>query len=70
MAADPAPRSPRWSRLRLVLVGFLLAADALVLASLALARPSGWVAPFVVFAIPFAGLVWYFAWAWPRRDLG
>jgi len=53
-----------------VLVGFLLAADALVLASLALARPSGWVAPFVVFAIPFAGLVWYFAWAWPRRDLG
>src|SRR5207248_902120 len=52
MAADPYPRSPRWSRLRLVLVGFLLAADALVLASLVLARPSGWVAAIAMALLP------------------
>jgi hypothetical protein len=58
---------PTWAALRPVLVGFLLVADAFTVAALAIARPSGWVPPFVAFSIALAGLVGLEAWAISHR---
>jgi hypothetical protein len=58
-----------WSAMRPVLVGFLLVADAFAVASLAIARPEGWVGPFVGFGIVLVGLIWFFGWSiGHRRD--
>jgi hypothetical protein len=56
-----------WSTIRPVLVGFLLAADAVVVAALAIARPAGWLPPFVSFGIVLVGLVWFQAWSIKHR---
>jgi hypothetical protein len=57
--------------MRPVLVGFLLVADAFAVASLAIARPEGWLAPFLVFGLVLVGLVGFEVWAiGHRRDDG
>jgi hypothetical protein len=56
-----------WAAIRPVLSGFLLAADAFVVAALAVARPTGWVPPFVAFGSLLVGLVWFEAWAIRHR---
>jgi hypothetical protein len=53
--------------LRPVLVAFLLLADVFAVASLAIARPSGWVPPFVAFSIALVGLIGLEAWALAHR---
>lgn len=53
--------------MRPVLVAFLLAADAFVVATLAIARPHGWVAPFISFGVVLIGLVWFEVWAVRHR---
>jgi hypothetical protein len=50
-----------------VLVGFLLAADAFVVAALAIAHPGGWLPPFVAFGAILFGLLWFWAWAIRHR---
>jgi hypothetical protein len=50
-----------------VLVGFLLLADVFAVASLAIARPSGWVPPLVAFSIVLVGLIGLEAWALAHR---
>jgi hypothetical protein len=53
--------------MRPVLVAFLLAADAFVVAVLAIARPDGWLAPFIAFGSLLLGLAWFEAWAIGHR---
>jgi hypothetical protein len=53
--------------MRPVLVGFLLLADACVVVALAIARPGGWLAPFIAFGSILVGLVWFEAWAVRHR---
>ena len=53
--------------MRPVLVAFLLVADAFAVASLAIARPHGWVGPFVGFGIVLVGLIWFQVWAIRHR---
>jgi hypothetical protein len=54
--------------MRPVLVAFLLAADAFVVAVLAIARPDGWPAPFIAFGLLLLGLAWFEAWAIGHRN--
>ena len=57
--------------MRPVLIAFLLAADAFVVAALAVARPGGWLAPFIAFGSILLGLVWIEIWSIRhRRDDG
>ncbi|HEX5989365.1 MAG TPA: hypothetical protein VFY75_04030 [Solirubrobacterales bacterium] len=57
--------------MRPVLVGLLLVADAFAVATLAIVRPSGWLAPFLTFGAVLVGLVWFEIWAIRhRRDDG
>lgn len=56
-----------WPAIRPVLSGFLLAADAFVVATLAIARPDGWLPPFVAFGCLLIGLVAFEAWAIRHR---
>jgi len=56
-----------WSAIRPVLTAFLLAADALVVAALAIARPDGWVPPFIAFGCLLVGLVAFEVWALRHR---
>lgn len=58
---------PSWAALRPVLVGFLLAANAFVVAALAIARPSGWATPLIPFSLALAGLVGLEAWSIAHR---
>jgi hypothetical protein len=60
-------RQTGWAAMRPVLSGFLLAADAFVVAALAIARPGGWFPPFVAFGSLLIGLVWFEAWAVRHR---
>jgi hypothetical protein len=53
--------------MRPVLVAALLLVDAFAVASLALARPGGWVPPFVAFGCLLIGLVWFEGWALRHR---
>ncbi len=53
--------------MRPVLVGFLLAADAFVVAALCIARPSGWLPPFIAFGSLLAGFVWFEVWSLRHR---
>jgi hypothetical protein len=56
-----------WSALRPVLTGFLLAANAFVVAALAIARPPGWVPPLVAFGSLLIGLIAFELWAIRHR---
>ena len=70
VASSPG-RGPQtgWSAIRPVLVGLLLAADAFVVGALAIARPGGWLPPFIAFGAVLIGLIWFEAWAiGHRRD--
>jgi hypothetical protein len=58
---------PPWAALRPVLIGFLLLANAFVVLALAIARPTGWLVPFIAFAIVLAGLIGLQAWAIAHR---
>jgi hypothetical protein len=53
--------------MRPVFVAFLLAADTFVVATLAIARPHGWVAPLVAFGSILVGLVIFEAWSVRHR---
>ncbi len=53
--------------MRPVLVAFLLAALAFVVAVLAIAEPRGWLAPFIAFGSLLAGMVWFEVWAIRHR---
>jgi H+/Cl- antiporter ClcA len=53
--------------MRPVLVGFLLLADAFVVAALAVAHPGGWVAPFIAFGSLLVGLIWFQVWTIRHR---
>jgi hypothetical protein len=68
MASGPggAPQTG-WSAIRPVLVAFLLAADAFVVAVLAIAHPRGWLPPFIAFGAILAGLVGFEVWAIRHR---
>ena len=56
-----------WSAIRPVLTGFLLVADAFVVAALPIAHPRGWLPPFIAFGSLLIGLVWFEAWAIRHR---
>lgn len=57
--------------MRPVLVGFLIVADAFTVASLAIARPEGWLPPFLAFGFVLVGLLVFEVWAIRhRRDDG
>ena len=56
-----------WSAMRPVLVAFLLVADAFAVASLAIVRPEGWLAPFAAFGSVLVGLIWFEGWAIRHR---
>jgi hypothetical protein len=66
-SSRPRPRQTGWSALRPVLTGFLLAADAFVVAALAIARPDGWIPPVVAFGSLLLGLVGFEIWALRHR---
>jgi len=53
--------------MRPVLVAFLLLADAFAVVSLAVARPSGWFAPFLTFGFVLLGLIGFEVWAIGHR---
>jgi hypothetical protein len=69
MMADGSGRTPGsgWAAMRPVLVAFLLVADAFVVGSLAIARPGGWLAPFIAFGSLLVGLVWFEVWSFRHR---
>lgn len=67
VASRQGPGRSGWSAMRPVLVAFLLAADAFVVAALAIGRPDGWVAPLIAFGSLLVGLVWLEGWAIRHR---
>jgi hypothetical protein len=56
-----------WSAIRPVLAGFLLVGDAFVVIALAIARPKGWVPPFIAFGSLLLGLIAFELWALRHR---
>ena len=62
-------RNPQtgWAAIRPVMVAFMLVADAFVVIALGVARPDGWVAPFVAFGSVLVGLCWFFGWSLAHR---
>ena len=53
--------------MRPVLVGLLLLVDAFAVAVLAIARPEGWLPPFIAFGSLLLGLIWFEGWALRHR---
>jgi hypothetical protein len=53
--------------MRPILVALLLLVDALAVASLAIAHPSGWFPPFLAFGSILVGLIWFEAWVLRHR---
>ena len=53
--------------MRPVLIGFLILANTATVASLAIVRPDGFIAPLVAFSIALAGLIGLEAWAIAHR---
>jgi hypothetical protein len=53
--------------MRPVLVAFLLAVDAFAVATLAIARPRGWLPPFIAFGSLLVGLIWFEGWSIRHR---
>jgi hypothetical protein len=56
-----------WSSIRPVLAGFLLAADAFVVAALVISRRQGWLPPFIAFGALLVGLIAFEVWAVRHR---
>ena len=56
-----------WAAIRPVLLGFAVASDVFVVAALGLARPHGWVPPFIAFGLLLIGFVGLEAWAIRHR---
>lgn len=56
-----------WAAMRPVLVAFLVAVDAFAVATLALARPHGWLPPLIAFGSLLVGLAWFEGWAIRHR---
>jgi hypothetical protein len=56
-----------WAAMRPVLLGFLLATDAFVVAVLAISQPREWVPPSIAFGSLLVGLIWLEAWAVRHR---
>lgn len=56
-----------WAAIRPVLAGFLLAADGFVVATLLIARPHGWLPPFIAFGALLIGLIAFEVWAVRHR---
>jgi hypothetical protein len=53
--------------MRPVLVAFLLVVDAFAVVTLLVARPEGWLPPFIAFGSLLVGLVWFEGWAIRHR---
>lgn len=53
--------------MRPVLVAFLLAVDAFAVGVLGVARPEGWLPPFIAFGSLLVGLVWFEGWSIRHR---
>jgi len=53
--------------MRPVLVAFLLVVDAFCVAALVIARPHGWLPPFIAFGSILVGLVWFQVWSLRHR---
>ena len=69
-ALQIAPREMQltgWAAIRPVLAGFLLAADAVVVAALVLGRPHEWLPPFIAFGALLVGLIGLEVWALRHR---
>jgi hypothetical protein len=49
------------------LVALLLLVDAFAVVTLAIARPRGWLPPFIAFGSLLLGLIWFQAWALQHR---
>ena len=63
------PPETGWAAIRPVLVGFMVAADAVAVAALAIVRPENWFAPFFGFGVALIGLIGLEVWAiGHRRD--
>jgi hypothetical protein len=56
-----------WAAMRPVLVALLLLVDVFTVASLALARPNGWVPPLIAFGALLVGLIWFQVWSLRHR---
>ena len=67
---DPASGELTWAQLRPILLGALLAADAFVVAALAIAHPPGFLAPLIAFGVVLIGLAAGLAWALAHRGDG
>jgi hypothetical protein len=67
---EPPTDQLTWARLRPLLLAALLLADAFVVAALAIARPPGWVAPFIAFGVVLLGLAGFLGWAVRHRRDG
>lgn len=70
MAGGRSPGQLTWSQLRPLLVACLLAADAFVVAALAIAHPPGWLPPFIAFGLVLIGLAGFLAWSLRHRGDG
>lgn len=56
-----------WSEIRPVLTGFLLLGDAFVVIALVVARPHGWLPPFIAFGSLLVGFIAFEVWALRHR---
>jgi hypothetical protein len=56
-----------WAKLRPVMVGASLVADAGIVLVLGIGRHKGWLPPFIGFGIVLIGLVWFFSWSLAHR---
>ena len=70
MSSGRRPGQLTWSQLRPVLLAALLLADAFVVGALVLARPEGWVPPFIAFGLVLIGFAVFLAWALRHRGDG
>ncbi len=69
-AASPRPDRLTWAQLRPLLIAALLVVDAFVVVALAIARPGGWLPPFIAFGSILIGLVAMLVWAVRHRGDG
>ncbi len=53
--------------MRPVFVAFLLVVDAFAVAALGIARPRGWLPPFIAFGSLLVGLIWFQVWSIRHR---
>jgi hypothetical protein len=70
MGQPERPDRLTWAMLRPVLLAMAVVSNLFVVLALAIARPPGWVAPFVAFGIVLVGLAGTLAWAVRHRHDG